>query len=295
MAEVEHAARDQRRGAVGRRRRTAARRRTPTGRSLATRSVRPVTLPKISAGSASGSESSASDSASSRRWSSGMSPGSRRRTRRRRPARRSGRCECAQRRRVARAGRRRRSPLRVERQRQRARARSPEAPARRSSARAVRVVGRRADRLRHPRAQHRPVHRAVVDPLEPVVPPAHGLLQEADLRPGVPVLRPLVAPRADQRAARAVEALEHPEDRVDVGVGPAADGQHRALAPRRSPRRSSRGASTRRERWCVSHSRSRSTLPSSRSQPQLSPPLADDLRVRGAGVEAISALAHGSR
>ena len=71
------------------------------------------------------------------------------------------------------------------------------------AARPLGVVAGRRDALLHPGAQHRLVHDAGLDALQPVVPPAQALLQEADRRPGLAVLREVVRPRADQALARA--------------------------------------------------------------------------------------------
>ena len=84
--------------------------------------------------------------------------------------------------------------------------------------------GRRRHGLLHPDAQHRLVHDAGVHALQPVVPPAQRLLQEADRRARRDVVRERVRPRADQPLARPGQALEQAQDAVGVAVGPAADG-----------------------------------------------------------------------
>ena len=67
------------------------------------------------------------------------------------------------------------------------------------------------------------VHDPGVDILEPVVPPAQRLLQEADRRIGNREVRILVHPRPQQRLLGAGEVLHHPRDRIDVRIPPAAD------------------------------------------------------------------------
>ena len=109
------------------------------------------------------------------------------------------------------------------------------------------LVGRpRLDRVLHPDAQHRLVHDAGLDALEPVVEPAHALLQEADRRPGRAVLGERVRPRPDQPLARARRARR-------AGAGPRSCSRRQSRRPRRpgtrsrsSPRRPSRASSTRR-------------------------------------------------
>ena len=93
----------------------------------------------------------------------------------------------------------------------------------------------------HPRPQQRPVHRAVVGALEPVVPPAHALLQEADPGAGISHLRPAVTPRADQPAAgdaRRIEAGQRTPDRRSCNRRPSPRRAGRRSPARRSPRRS---------------------------------------------------------
>lgn len=91
------------------------------------------------------------------------------------------------------------------------------------------VGGGRRHALLHPGAEHRAVHDPVLLALEPVVPPAHHLLEVADRRTRLAQVRELVRPRADQSLAGHVDVLQQPGHRVGVPVGPAAGGQHRHL------------------------------------------------------------------
>ena len=81
----------------------------------------------------------------------------------------------------------------------------------------------------HPGAQHRLVHDARRLALQPVVPPAQHLLQEADLRAGLGEVRIGMRPRPDQALARHVEMFQQARDGVGVAVGPAADGEDRTF------------------------------------------------------------------
>ena len=85
------------------------------------------------------------------------------------------------------------------------------------------VESLRRRRVLHPGAEHRLVHDPRVDALQPVVPPAHALLEEADARPGKRVVGERVRPRADEALARNGESFKHPRHRVRVAVDPAAD------------------------------------------------------------------------
>src|SRR6185437_4874038 len=109
-------------------------------------------------------------------------------------------------------------------------------------ARPLVMRGRRSHRVLYPGAQHRLLHDAVVDPLQPVVPPAQRFLQEPDRGQRRGGLRPGVAPRPDQSLAGTAETLQQPRDGIGVAVLPAADGvnrgrdrrvvvDHRALFP----------------------------------------------------------------
>src|SRR5207302_11242083 len=88
---------------------------------------------------------------------------------------------------------------------------------------------RRLDAFRHPRAQHGLIHHAGIDALEPIVPPPQHLLQEADLRAGKCEMRISMRPRPDEALARYRQPREQARNRILIGVGPAADGEHRAL------------------------------------------------------------------
>src|SRR5437870_8268865 len=91
------------------------------------------------------------------------------------------------------------------------------------------MTGGRFDAFRHPRAQHRLIHDAGIDALEPIVPPAQHLLQEADLRAGTRKMRIPVCPRPDETLARYAQSLKKAWNCILVGIGPAADSVHGAL------------------------------------------------------------------
>ena len=78
-------------------------------------------------------------------------------------------------------------------------------------------------------AVERLVHDARRRALQPVVPPAQALLQEADRRRRHGEVRVLVDPGAGQAEPGRPEAGEQPRDGVGVGVAPAADGEDRGL------------------------------------------------------------------
>ena len=108
------------------------------------------------------------------------------------------------------------------------------------------VIRCRRDGLLHPRPEHRLVHDPGVAALEVLVPPADALLQEADLRSGSPDLGPHVPPRPDEplaRARRGSPAAGRPRRRTRRPTRTP-----RGPAPRcpRSARPRSRGASSRR-------------------------------------------------
>ena len=95
------------------------------------------------------------------------------------------------------------------------------------AARPLLVRRRRRDAVLHPDAQHGLVHDAVVGAAQPVVPPAHQLLEEPDRRAGLAEVRVLVRPRAHEALARHVERGQQAEDRIRVAVGPSAGREHR--------------------------------------------------------------------
>ena len=74
------------------------------------------------------------------------------------------------------------------------------------------VLGRRRGRVLQEGAQQRLAHDARVSTLQPVIPPAQHLLQEADLRAGLGEVRILVRPRADEALLRALQVLQQAED-----------------------------------------------------------------------------------
>src|SRR5713226_4489362 len=81
----------------------------------------------------------------------------------------------------------------------------------------------------HPRAHHRPVHRAVVDALEPLVPPFERILRESHCRTRHTHVWIAMRPRADQPLARYLEPGQQTRDRVRVSVGPPTDYIYRAV------------------------------------------------------------------
>ncbi len=91
------------------------------------------------------------------------------------------------------------------------------------------VIGRRPHAVGHPRAQHRLVHHAGVDALQPMIPPPQRLLQEADLRTGERDMRIGMRPGPDETLARHRQVFEQTRDRIGVAVGPAADREDRTL------------------------------------------------------------------
>ena len=80
----------------------------------------------------------------------------------------------------------------------------------------------------HPHAQLRHLEYAPIAIVQPMVPPAHRFLQEADRRTRTTRIRILVRPRTDDAAAGHVEIVQHTHDGVRVSIGPTADHQHRA-------------------------------------------------------------------
>src|SRR5262245_11240300 len=88
---------------------------------------------------------------------------------------------------------------------------------------------RRLHALRHPSAQHRLIHHAGIDALEPIIPPPPHLLQEADLRAGKRKMRITMRPRPDETFARHRQSLEQAWNCILIGIGPAADGVYGAL------------------------------------------------------------------
>ncbi len=91
----------------------------------------------------------------------------------------------------------------------------------------ISYAARGVGRVLHPGAEHRLVHDPRVDALQPVVPPADALLEEADARAGQGVVGERVRPRADEPLARNGEPFEKPWDGIRVAVHPAAHGVDR--------------------------------------------------------------------
>lgn len=91
------------------------------------------------------------------------------------------------------------------------------------------VGGGRGHALLHPGADHGAFHDAVLDALEPVVPPADDLLEVPDGRAGLAEVGQLVRPGPDESLTGDVDAAQEPGDGVGVAVRPAAGGQYGAL------------------------------------------------------------------
>ncbi|CAH0326404.1 hypothetical protein SRABI106_04642 [Rahnella aquatilis] len=80
-----------------------------------------------------------------------------------------------------------------------------------------------------PGLDHRACHRAVVFAFQPVIPPAHGFLQETDRRFRRAILRIDMRPRTENGAAWHFQIVHQAEHCIAVGICPAADGHHRTL------------------------------------------------------------------
>ena len=96
--------------------------------------------------------------------------------------------------------------------------------------------------LLHPHAQGRLLRDPRVLALQPLVPPAQALLEEADRGTGLDLVRERVRPRPDQPLRGCLQSGQEPQHRLGVAVRPAADGvngapdraevlAHRALFP----------------------------------------------------------------
>src|SRR4029079_18587606 len=94
---------------------------------------------------------------------------------------------------------------------------------------AVRQIGRLPDRLLHPDPIGRFVHDPGVLALQPVVPPAQGLLEKADGRSRLGEMRVLMRPRANQSLARRFQAGKQARDGIGIAVRPASDRIDRAF------------------------------------------------------------------
>ncbi len=110
----------------------------------------------------------------------------------------------------------------------------------------ARDTGLRAPGLLHPDAVDRLVHDAGVIALQPVVPPAQGLLQIADRRARHAAMRIGVGPRADQRLAAATDSPRAAAGRRWNSRPPSRRRHRPGIDARRSPRRPSRASSRRR-------------------------------------------------
>ena len=91
------------------------------------------------------------------------------------------------------------------------------------------VVGRRFHTFRHPRPQHRFIHHAGIDALQPIIPPTQDFLEESDLGTGKRKVRIGVPPWPDETLAGHLQSLEKARDCILITIGPTADGIDRAL------------------------------------------------------------------
>ena len=129
----------------------------------------------------------------------------------------------------------------------------------------------RRHRIHHIEPHGRVVLDAGVDALQPAVPPAQRLLQEADRRLGHGEMRIFVDPGADDALGRRGDARDQPRHGVLVGVAPAADGERRGLDRAKNPRRPSRASSRRRGVWCFSQTAGRNGSFSQPLEPHVAP------------------------
>ncbi len=83
--------------------------------------------------------------------------------------------------------------------------------------------------FRHPRPQHRFIHHAGIDALQPIIPPAQDFLEESDLGPGKCKVRIGVCPWPDETLAGHLQLLEQARDCILITIGPATDRIDRAL------------------------------------------------------------------
>src|SRR5262245_38836118 len=90
-------------------------------------------------------------------------------------------------------------------------------------------MGGRSCAFHHPGAQHGLIHDAGIDALQPIIPPAKHLLQEADLWAGKCKMRITMGPWTNESLARHCQLLEKAWNCILIGIGPAADGIHGTL------------------------------------------------------------------
>src|SRR5262245_41838910 len=90
-------------------------------------------------------------------------------------------------------------------------------------------MGLRSCAFRHPGPQHGLIHDAGIDALQPIIPPAKHLLQEADLWARKCKMRITMGPRSNETLARYCQPLEQAWNCIRIGIGPAADGIHGTL------------------------------------------------------------------
>ena len=108
------------------------------------------------------------------------------------------------------------------------------------------VVRGGGQRLLHPGAQDRLVHDAGRFALQPMIPPAQALLQEADRRPGLRHMRDKRAPMARSVRAAAPSARRAGAGSRSCRSPPSRRRRTRHIRSRKSPRRRSPAANKRR-------------------------------------------------
>src|SRR5215471_16441066 len=75
----------------------------------------------------------------------------------------------------------------------------------------------------HEDGQRSLAHDAGIAVLEPVVPPAHGLVAPFNLRTGFGVIREGMVPRADDRLEWCFHVFEHPRNGIPIAIEQSAD------------------------------------------------------------------------
>src|ERR1700747_2531488 len=90
-------------------------------------------------------------------------------------------------------------------------------------------MGRRYHAVRHPRPQHRFIHHARIDALQPIIPPTQDFLEKSDLGSGKCKVRIGMCPRPDETLAGHLQPLEQAWDGILITIGPTTDGIDRAL------------------------------------------------------------------
>src|SRR4029077_3113604 len=87
-------------------------------------------------------------------------------------------------------------------------------------ARQRRVMGRRFHTFRHPRTQHRFIHHARIDALQPIIPRTQDFLEKSDLGSGKCKVRIGMCPRSDETLAGHLQPLEQARDGILITIGP---------------------------------------------------------------------------